>query len=339
MDENNNGPVPGIIGQDVPSDEPTTPVAPSQPESGKIFDSSSFTGERSESLTLKSDDSTPAKKAKGQNPFTKWQLWAIFSAVILVGAAAAILVVIMIFDGKIKNTESVARYDAATKDVADSKEAFEKAYKLMSYDAYDVTGDNYRSYSLIPDDSVLTQAKLDCLGKYDVSSDDVEYIGSLKTGTELLDAGSNVVEAKERVERIVAGYNSAKDAIDSCRELVLAPVMKDIEVTVGEFKTEPDPSSTYTKYVYVSRPITIKNNGKKAISNMDFVFVLTDRNGAEIDSRNAYIPYGTVLNPGDQIVIDLYSSGTYRHTESEDSAAKLKNYKVKIKTIGGRYNS
>jgi len=338
MDENNSGPVPGIIGQDVPSDGPTTPVAPGQPESGKIFDSSSFTGEQSESLTLKSDDSAPAKKTKGQNPFTKWQLWAIFSGVILVGAAAAILFVIMIFDGKIKNVESVARYDAAVKDVADSKEAFEKAFKLMSYDAYDVSDDGYRSYSLMPEDSVLTQAKLDCLGKYDVSSDDVGFIGSLKTGAELLDAGSNVVEAKERVDRIGAGYNSAKDAIDTCRELVLAPILKDIEITVGDYTTEPDPSSTYAKYVYPSQPITIKNKGKKAIRGINFVFVLIDRNGAEIDSRTVYGPY-EALKPGDEITLDLYNTGGYRRTDLEDEAKKRKNYKVKLKTIDGRYDS
>ena len=345
MDENNNGPVPGIIGQDVPSDDMSTPTAVSGPEkdNGKIFDSSSFTGGSTESLTLNKGDSAPItkeNKSKGQNPFTKWQLWAILSGVIAVAAAIAIVMIIIIFDGKVKNTEAVSSYDSAVHEIENSKEDFETAYRKMNYDIYGVSGETPSEYALYPSDTEYVQSKNDCLAKYDISAEDLEYIETLKTGSELLNAGSNVVEAKERVERISVGYNSAVSAINNCREVALAPVLKDFEITISELTTEPDDGYLGGDYVKFSQIIKVKYKGDKNLSRLDLKYALVDRNGAELKTRYVdYSSYSTPLKKGDEIELDLYKSSTYQYKATKKDAETEKNYKPVLKNIDGFVSS
>ena len=80
MDEQNNGPVPGIIGQDIPSEptvETSAPVTEAPKDDGKVFDSSAFTGVKQESITFNADGEEKTAEPKGPSIFTKWQTWAI----------------------------------------------------------------------------------------------------------------------------------------------------------------------------------------------------------------------------------------------------------------------
>ena len=336
MDENNNGPVPGIIGQDTPSEESTTTTSEPK-DSGKIFDSSEFTGvsNENESLVLNNgDQSEKQAKAKDSNLFTKWQLWAILCGIILAGSAAAILVIISIYDGKIKNTENVARYDAAVKNIESAKSDFDANFTKLVDTSYGVSG-YHTSYAIYPDDSEIEESKKSCLGRYDVKSDDVEFINSLKTGQELFDAGENVTEAKERVERIVAGYNSANSALDTCKEDVLKPFLDDLEITFGDTGTVPYEGRLTGSYVYLTRPMTIKNKSKKnRITSLTLTYELKNRDGVVMKTRTVYLS-NVQLWDGAEVTADLYDSGYSKYyTSAEDSEKELA-YKPELKSISG----
>ena len=339
MDENNNGPVPGIIGQDVPSEESTPNQVESAPkqDSGKIFDGSSFTGEEPQSLSFNTNGETKQEKKKGSNPFTKWQLWAILSGVISLAFIATVVIMSTVYNGKISDAGMIAQYDSAANTLKDNKAEFTEAFKGLIDNSYKA-GKTVSSTKIYPDDSQQKTIISSCLGKYGVSDDDITYSDQVKTGADYYASGENVSSAKERLERISAGYSSASNAIESCKEDALKYVDDILDIKIGEFTTEP-----YAKnenYVAVSQKITIKNKSNRIISSLSLGYSLYNRDGVAIKERSVYKDYKYKLKPGETITLDLYgNTESYRYTvwNKDKEVEDMKNYKPVLNYIDGSF--
>lgn len=325
MDENNNGPTAGIIGQDVPSD--------SQNTGGTIFDSSKFTGEQKNEQGLVLNQKT--EKPKGQNPFTKWQFWAITSGVILLASAAAIVILCIIFDGRVKNAESVASYDLATNSANNVVGDFDKAFSDVLSDAYGtMTTSTTRVY---PTEEEITKSKEQCLGRFGVDADDIEFVTTLKTGAELMSGGQNVAQAKERLDRTIASYTAATTSIAKCREDILAPVLKKFKIELGDL--EVIESESNSSYVELSQIVKVTNNSGKDVSSISITFDIVDRNGVSVRTKTTtYYGYSDnkVFASGDTIEMDIYNSYS-RHITTKESAKTEKSYKAVLKSVIASY--
>lgn len=333
MDENNNGPVPGIIGQDVPSEEsvPTQVESTPKQDGGKIFDNSSFTGEEPQSLSFNANGETKQEKKKGPNPFTKWQLWAILSGVISLAFIATVVIMSIVYDGKIKNVEAVAQYDAAVGALEDNKASFEDSFKKELNSAYNILIGTPSSTSIYPENDQILQIKNSCLGKYGLSEEDIKYVDEIKTGADLYSDGQNVLEAKERVEQISSSYSSASQAVESCRDDMLSPVTKNLEISIAKVElSEPYQKYTFSKenWVKVSQIVTIKNKGQTTYGSITLSYDILDRNGVSMRTRSITTQS---LKPGDSVELDLYR--TYETTESD--AKTIEGYKPKLVKING----
>lgn len=342
MDENNNGPVPGIIGQEIPSEPATSSINNIKKEDNRIFDSSSFTGGESESLVLNGDQANAGqKKAKGQNIFTKWQFWAITSGVILAASAIAIIVIMGVYEGKVASANAVAGYDATISELEKEKTNFDEAFLELANSAFGVSSKS--TMTIYASDEQLSEAKKSCLGRFSISEGDINYIDTLKTGSELLENGKNVAEEKEHLVSIVSGYTSANSAIETCRENILEPIKNQFEITFGDITTKETTSAYGTEYIEFYQEINIKYKGDKAITRIEFEYDLVDRNGVEVASREAsYSSYnngGKEIKSGDEFTADLYKSfsSQYRVMKSEYKDEMLK-YKPVLKTINGLYS-
>lgn len=362
MDENNNGPVPGIIGQDIPSEpvETTPTSASAEPQdNGKIFDSSEFTGVKQESLTFNADGeekNAGAKKPKGPNPFTKWQLWAALSGVILVLSVVAIFITISIYDGKLAGAGSVARYDSLSNSIDADKKDFEQ--KLTEYTRRVYTH-NVSSYNLsiepiseyytnpksyiYPTENDIHTAGNDCLKQdiYGLSDEDIAYAETRKTGAELLADGKDVAKEAERLEKIDNAYRAAVSDIESCHDPL-------IDVKLSDFKIElMDAEETERgDLVDIRRRIKITYNGSKPISRLTLFYGMKDKDGLNAQFHYAtYIADGESLKQGDVIETRVcgyeYSSRTSTdkcvYTANTESLKSFRALKPKLVAIYGEY--
>ena len=289
MDENNNGPVPGIIGQDIPSEPAETALTstPAEPQdNGKIFDSSEFTGvkpQESLSFTATGEEKTiEVEKPKGPNPFTKWQLWAALSGVILVAAIVAVFVTVTIYDGKLASAGAVARYDSLSSSIDANKKEFEEklveytkvvysdnidTYNMTIKSAYSTNPENY----LYPTDNDIHVAGNNCLKQdiYGLTDEDIAYIATRKSGSELLSEGKDVAKEAERVEKIDNAYRAANSAIETCHDPLINVKLDDFKVNLSDAEyTERD------GMVDARRKIKITYNGEKELKNINKPFVM-----------------------------------------------------------------
>ena len=309
MNEDNNGVFP----------------ANSNQENTKIFDDSAFTGANNEqeSLSLNTDETKAPKKHK--NIFIKWQVWAIFSGVIIAAAAIIIFVMILSYEGKINDIRSIASYDAKSTELTKVSAEFDEKYEALVKDAYIIDGKIYDN-TIYPSDAERTASKSKCLSRYSINADDITFSTTLKTGDELLASGSSVSEAKEHIEKIISGYTSAKDSIETCREDVLEPVIKNFEITLGELTTKENNR--------FSRPVTIRNNGDKGITYIKISYDLYDKNGIVIKTQTP--SSFDKVQAGSEIVLDIYDMGGYWHYSQD--VENEKNYRLVLRGIGGTYS-
>ena len=297
MDEQNNGPVPGIIGQDVPSEPAAaTPAVPESQDSGKLFDSSEYTGikpQESLSFSANGEEKTDvAAKPKGSNPFTKWQLWAIFSGVILVASAVVIFIIIGIYDGKLASANAAARYDSLATSTETLKKEFEEKLFAYTKTVYSYQADNSSltispvsdyntdpNKNLYPTNDEIYTAGGECLKQdmYGLSDDDISYATTHKTASELLGEGKNVAEEAERLEKINNAYRSASNTIDTCHDPILSIKLKDFDITLSdaEYTKNPDDSESTD----VRRNIKITYKGSNEIEDLVLVYGMLDKNG------------------------------------------------------------
>lgn len=366
MDESNSGPVPGIIGQDVPSEPvetmPTPAPAPAEPQdNGKIFDSSEFTGVKQESISFNADGeekNAEADKPKGANPLTKWQLWAATSGVILAAAIAAVFVTITIYDGKLNNANAVARYDSLSSSIDSEKKEFERKiteYTKIVYSnnidtiniaisptsAYAMDTENY----IYPTDNDIHIAGNNCLKQsvYGLTDEDIAYIETHKTGAELQSMGKDVVKEAERLEKIENAYRSANADIETCHDPL-------INVKLDDFKIELS-DATYDEKgddVDVRRKIKITYNGEKDLKNFSLIYGMQDKNGLTKEFHFAsYTGKTGPIKKGDTIETRVcgYKYSISTSTDScvyTVSAKDLKAFKAmtpKLLTLSGKYAS
>jgi hypothetical protein len=366
MDESNSGPVPGIIGQDVPSEPvetmPTPAPAPAEPQdNGKIFDSSEFTGVKQESISFNADGeekNTEADKPKGSNPLTKWQIWAATSGVILAAAIAAVFVTIAIYDGKLNNANAVARYDSLSSSIDSEKKEFDRKiteYTKIVYSnnidtiniainpasAYAMDTENY----IYPTDNDIHMAGNNCLKQsvYGLTDEDIAYIETHKTGAELQSMGKDVVKEAERLEKIENAYRSANADIETCHDPL-------INVKLDDFKIELS-DATYDEKgddVDVRRKIKITYNGEKDLKSFSLIYGMQDKNGLTKEFHFAsYTGKTGPIKKGD--IIETRVCGyKYSISTSTDScvytvsAKDLKAFKAmtpKLLTLSGKYAS
>ena len=289
MDESNNGPVPGIIGQDTPS-EATASAPVEQKDSGKVFDNSAFTGQVDEpqSLSFK-DGQLVNNKEKKPLIFTRWQFWAILSGVITAAFVATVLIMSASFNGRIANSESAARYDSLSNTLDNYKKEFDEKLKDYSKVVYAQQASSYNltitplsdydaksDESLYPSESEIAAAGNECLKQdmYGLTDDDIAYISSRKNSTDLMSEGKNIADEAERLEKINNAYRSASTSIDSCHDPLINIRLKDFELELGEPNyVEKEDSFD------VRRGIKVKYNGEKELKSVTLIYGLLDKNG------------------------------------------------------------
>ena len=363
MDENNNGPVPGIIGQDIPSEpaETTLTSTPAEPQdNGKIFDSSEFTGvkpQESLSFTATGEEKTiEVEKPKGPNPFTKWQLWAALSGVILVAAIVAVFITVTIYDGKLASAGAVARYDSLSSSIDANKKEFEEklveytkvvysdnvdTYNMTINSAYSTNPENY----LYPTDNDIHVAGNNCLKQdiYGLTDEDITYIATRKSGSELLSEGKDVAKEAERVEKIDNAYRAANSAIETCHDPLINVKLDDFKVNLSDAEyTERD------GMVDARRKIKITYNGEKELKNFMFVYGMQDKNGLTVKIHvAAHTGVDAPIKKGDVIETRVcdYNYSLKKSTDScvyTSGSDTINSYKVltpKLLSISGKYAS
>ena len=336
MNEQQDGPIPGIIGQDTPAENEAPQTGETKaPE--KIFDSSEFTGAEEpapETLRLNKDGQEKTQKApKGGSFITKWYVWAIACGVISVAAVVAILIIIAVDGGKIANANALAKYDAVSTEINSTYEKFEKAFEEANYSIYNIYSSPLDS-SLYPTTEQYSDAKAKCLAKFGVSDDDSNFVTTRMTGSQLLDVGGNVAEAEERLSRINSSYSSATSSINNCYEEIMEPILKDFEIEIGEIAQKDSK--------YFSLPVKVKYNGDRIISSLTVRVNFKDKNGVDIFSIDksasySYYSHGNKkITKGDTIELDVLD-GYY--SSIGDHVDELKTAKVKLTGLSGSYDN
>ncbi len=324
-----NGVMPGIIGQEAGN------------SGGKIFDNSSLAGDVNiETISFSADGQEQRKPVKNQsngNFFTKWQPWAIASLVFLVSAAIAIVILIISYEGRIRNSESIAEYISLSDAMNNAKTDFNNKYQELVKDAYGASstpGNN----DIYPLQDEISQAKENCLSRQSISTDDVNYVSSLKPSADLLKDGSDISKENARIERILAGFTSAKTNIESCREDVLAPIMKNFDISIGELTTSEHVSVYGNDYLDVNLPISVINKSDKPIRSLSISYNLIDKNGIIVNNRSiyftsSYTDESTWLGEGEKMTINLYNGYTVNKSEIDT----IKSLQLSIRSISGYY--
>jgi hypothetical protein len=337
MNEQQDGPIPGIIGQDVPAENEAPQTGETKaPE--KIFDSSEFTGVEEpapETLRLNKDgqEKTQKKSGSGGSFITKWYVWAIACGVISVAAVVAILIIVAIDSGKIANANALAKYDAVSTEINSTYEKFEKAFEETSYSVYDIYN-TPSDLSLYPTVEQYNAMKAKCLAKFGVSDDDSNFVTTRMTGSQLLDVGGNVAEAEERLSRINSSYTSATSSIENCKDEMLEPVLSDFEIEIGKV--------TQNDSKYFSLPIKVKYNGERDLNSLEIKVSLKDRNGVDVinyrdfleASYSAYSNGGKKITKGDTVELDAFKN---YYSSSSTRAEELESATIKLIGISGSY--
>ena len=358
MDEQNNGPVPGIIGQDIPSEptvETSAPVAEAPKDDGKVFDSSAFTGVKQESITFNADGEEKTAEPKGPSIFTKWQTWAIASGVILVAAVAAVIITVMTYEGKLGSSNAIARYDSLSDSLDVNKAAFEK--KLTEYTktvygssvsdlavspASDYNTDPERN--IYPTENDIHVAGNDCLKQdmFGLTDDDIAYVEVRKSSYDLQKEGKDVAKEAERLEKINNAYRSAAETINNCFEPLINVKLKDFKIEVEEASFTRRTESKYSDYLDVRRKIKVTYNGEKELTKFKLIYGLQDKNGLNAAFLFAnYVDTENHIKKGDVMEFRLCGSVSYSQTSDKcvytvsldgyEEAEKDKSYEEKIK--------
>jgi len=358
MDEQNNGPVPGIIGQDIPSEptvETSAPVAEAPKDDGKVFDSSAFTGVKQESITFNANGEEKTTKPKGPSVFTKWQTWAITSSVILVAAVAAVFITVMIYEGKLGSSNAIARYDSLSDSLDVNKAAFEK--KLSEY-TRTVYGSSVSDLAVSPasDSSIdpehyiyptendIHVAGNDCLKQdmFGLTDDDIAYVEVRKSSYDLQKEGKDVAKEAERLEKINNAYRSATESINNCFDPLINVKLKDFKIEVEDAEFSRHSEGKYSEYLDVRRKIKVTYNGDKELTRFKLIYGLQDKNGLNADYLMAnYVDTVNHIKKGDVMEFRLCGSvSSYEisdkcvytvRLEGYDQSEKDKSYEEKIK--------
>lgn len=334
MDDNTNGPMPGILGQDGLQTAPAD-GGDSKSQNEKIFDSSKFTGETSsdnESF-VPGNDANNAKLKKEKKPiiFVRWYFWAILTGLVAASAAVIIFVLINSYEGRIRDTESVVRYDNYSSMIDVAKNDFEEALVNLLHDSYGIT--SVSSYTVYPSADEIRQIRTDCLGEFNVKGEDIDFVETRKSsGAEMMEAGENIGDAQERLGKIVSGYNDATAGISACREIALSPVTSKLEIKLSDEITE-------TSEGKLSRKMTVKNNGDESYSMLELGYEMQDSNGISQLSLNpgfwgGFGANSKQLKPGDEMEFDLFvttTGGKYYSSLKNDAIRELTPKLVKIR--------
>ena len=332
MDDNAKGPVPGILGQD----DSNASGVDSSPKTEKIFDSSEFTGEDAssdESFVLADHGNKKANKEKKPLIFVRWYFWAIMTGIVAAAAVIVIVVLINVYDGKIRNAESIVRYDNYSSSIDIAKNDFEEALTNLLHDSYGIT--SVSAGSIYPSADQIRELRANCLGAFDVSSEDTEFIETRKnSGAEMVEAGESINEAQERLGKIVSGYNDATAGIEKCREIVLEPIVSKLEIKLSDEIVELENGK-------LSRKMTVKNNSDDTYTRIEMSYSLEDNNGiSQLTLKpgfwGSYGEGGKKLAPGEEMEFDLFigsMGGSYYTSLDNNTIRKLT---PKLKGINGR---
>ena len=358
MDEQNNGPVPGIIGQDIPSEptvETSAPVAEAPKDDGKVFDSSAFTGVKQESITFNANGEEKTAEPKGPSIFTKWQTWAIASGVILVAAVAAVIITVMIYEGKLGSSNAIARYDSLSDSLDVNKAAFEKKLTEYTKTVYgssvsDLAVSPASDYNIDPERNIyptendIHVAGNDCLKQdmFGLTDDDIAYVEVRKSSYDLQKEGKDVAKEAERLEKINNAYRSAAETINNCFEPLINVKLKDFKIEVEEASFTRRTESKYSDYLDVRRKIKVTYNGEKELTKFKLIYGLQDKNGLNAAFLFAnYVDTENHIKKGDVMEFRLCGSVSYSQTSDKcvytvsldgyEEAEKDKSYEEKIK--------
>lgn len=335
MDDREEDPTPGIIGID---QEPTEAQ-----DNGKIFDSSSFTGEPDDGM--KKDEPAPAfdnsitsiptvdddktKKPKHSGGNMPWL--AILGGVVVV-AVVGVFLTIMIYSGKLNDATLATEYDAILLNLNDYTKQYDTNFQQTYLDAI---GNGLGSIS--SGDIQLTNEEYDkasaaCLSRFGVQKEDVEFVKTFKTGNELLKTGANISEAKKRIEGVKSAYQNSNSDLSVCREDVVAEIEnKYFDVEIGELKIEKDEerSTELFQYVRYDQPVTVKYKGDKHLNSATFSFEVYDKDGVKISQQTVYLTQGA--DPGDTLSFNVFQS----NLSISDNSSNYANSTTKLVGIRG----
>ena len=333
MDNRDDGLQPGIIKLDQDEQAAST-------NSEVVFDSSEFTGKNDGPESLVPGSDKDKKKSSIIPLITKWQTWAIASGVILVGAAVAILLIVVSYNAKINDLSNVSKYDSALNSYTLLETSYEDKINELAevafssnYTSSSVSKGIFSKNSIYPTKKQIDQASMKCLTQYGASAEDIDYAKKRIPGSELVNEGKSISEAYDTIERASAAYRSATEAIDSCREMLLEPIKADFDIELGEIIT----STVELDYKKYDQLVKITYKGKRKLGNLTVTYGNYDASGVLINYRKAtFSNYNEPLENGGMIELNLYGSNAYM-TPNSDIISRIKT--TKIVAIAGTYVS
>lgn len=301
MSDDNNGPVPGILGPDENDSNPTS-------SADMVFDSKEFIGD------VKTEPK-PEKEFKVPPIFTKWYLWAGVCIVIILASVAVTIIALVS-----RNAEALAKYDEVIAKINEEKSQFDDKFNKYVKQFFDITEDNDIKQQLFPDEDERRAGAESCLGRFGASKEDLEIVKKYKSGQDLARDGKDVKQATEQATHVRDAYNNAPASIDTCYDDLLGLLSNYFDIEIGEFSTSESENGLLMNF---HQPISIKYKGKRDIRFMRFSYQIYDKNGVKttISLPDLIRSYPKI---GDSFDTDIYANGFYHYGVAKD---KYKNQK------------
>ena len=315
MSDDNNGPVPGILGPDENDSKPTS-------SADMVFDSKEFIGDAK-------DEPKQQKEFKLPPILTKWYLWAsVCVVVILVSVAVTIITIAS------RNAEALAKYDEAIAKINSNKSQFNDGFDKYVKQFFDISEDDVIERRLFPDEEEREAGAESCLGRFGASKEDLETVKKYQRGEELAKDGVDIKQATERATRVLDAYNNAPSSMGTCYDDLLGLLSNYFDVEIGEFYTEESTSGLMLNF---HQPISIKYKGKRDIRFMRFDYQIYDKNGVKTTVALPEL-FKSDLKAGETFETDIYSYGFFHYALFKEEYENQK-YIPKLMKVHADYAS
>lgn len=315
MNEQDNGPTPGILGAD--TEQETTPKT-----TETVFDSKEFVGEAKPEKQKKEFKLPPA--------LMKWQIWAAVCVVIII-----ISTVVTISSLISKRAAAFAKYDDTIAKINKQKPQFDEDFEKLMREYFDIAEGEDMSFRLYPNEQQQDTAKESCLMRFDATQDDLAIVNKYPKSQDLASAGKDAKQSTVQASRVAEAYFSAAASLESCREDLTTIVMEYFDVEIGKFQSKEHDVAGSSLLRY-SQPIRISYKGNEPISFVKMHYELFDGAGVKM-TYEPNISFTGVVQ-GDLLESDIYepAPGYYYQPEAGTETAKRR-YTPKLTGITVRY--
>ena len=311
MNEQDNGPVPGILGaEEAPA---------STNSSDKLFDDKEIIGE--------TDESKPPKEFKLPAIFQKWQIWAAVFIVIIISS-----IVVIITSISAKNAAQIEKYDEVIAKINSRKDVYSSDFESMTREFFEIREDEDTGDRLYPNADEMKLARDNCLSRFGASREDLDIVEKYESGEKLAADHKNVKDAIEAANRVVSAYYSVEQSLEICRDDVAKIVTNYFDIVIGDFYTK---DIVETGMVGYHMPISIKYKGERELSYIRFEYEFYDREGARLTLSHPSITKSS-LKQGDGFDADIFSNNllSYKTLNKDTSKGDIN---PKLRNITGYY--